>query len=69
MSRGRGFVVFLLDGLEEVALLGLVAVLEEISDVLTHTGCRNQLAGPSWAAGEGEECLPTVILDILTVFQ
>lgn len=48
--------VFLLDGLEEVALLGLVAVLEEISDVLTHTGCRNQLAGPSWGAGEGEEC-------------
>jgi len=28
-----------LDRLEEVALLGLVAVLEEISNVLTHTGC------------------------------
>jgi len=27
-----------LDGLQEVTLLGLIAVLEEISDVLTHTG-------------------------------
>lgn len=51
-SGGRGLLVFLLDGLEEVALLGLVAVLEEISDVLTHTGCGNQLANGSWGAGE-----------------
>lgn len=28
-----------LDGLQEVALLGVVAVVEELSDILTHTGC------------------------------
>jgi hypothetical protein len=29
-----------LDGLEEVALLGLVGVLEELLDVATHSGWR-----------------------------
>ena len=50
-SGGRGLLVFLLDGLEEVALLGLVAVLEEISDVLTHTGCEESI---SWHVQESE---------------
>ena len=29
-----------LDGLQEVALLGVVAVVEDLSDVLAHTGCK-----------------------------
>ena len=33
----------LLDGLQEVALLGVVAVLEELSDVLTHTGWKRSV--------------------------
>jgi hypothetical protein len=31
---------FLLDRLQEVALLGVVAVVEQLSNVLTHTSCK-----------------------------
>ena len=34
----RDFVGHVLDRLEEVALLGLEGVLEELSDMLTHSG-------------------------------
>lgn len=59
----------ILNGLQEVALLRLVAVLEELSDVLTHTGCLGVSLRAPEKAIDGDECIPTVILDILTVFQ
>ena len=37
--------VVILDSLQEVALLRLVAVLEELSNVLTHTGCETVSSG------------------------
>jgi hypothetical protein len=57
-----------LDRLQEVALLGVVAVVEKLSNVLTHTGCRIVSLGIAKKIVDGGECLPTVILDILTVF-
>jgi len=58
----------LLDGLQEVALLRLGAVLEELSNVLTHTGCEGVSLGIAKVVDDGE-CIPTVILDMLAVFQ
>jgi hypothetical protein len=57
-----------LDRLQEVALLGVVAVVEELSNILTHTGCKVVSLGIAKEIVDGGECLPTVILDILTVF-
>jgi hypothetical protein len=36
----------LLDGLQKVALLRVVAVVEELSDILTHTGCKSSQLTP-----------------------
>ncbi len=53
-----------LDGLQEVALLGVVAVVEKRSNVLTHTGCES-VSLSAWRAVGGGNRVPTVILDML----
>ena len=62
-----------LDGLEEVSLLRLQRVLEEFLDVVTHSGCGDlsqSLLGSSYCLGREEGVIiPTVIFDMMTVFQ
>jgi hypothetical protein len=60
-----------LDGLEEVTLLLILRVVEQLLDILAHSGCRKHCQ--RWCSGSGQSRkanIPTVILDILlTVFQ
>lgn len=62
-----------LDGLEEVSLLRLERVLEELLDVGTHSGCGETcqilLEENCCAMGRKGSIIPTVILDMMTVFQ
>lgn len=70
-----------LDGLEEVSLLGLEGVLKELLDVGTHSGCGKLLSVTARAKRGWRGCarrsrgwgrcgnVPTVILDMMTVFQ
>jgi hypothetical protein len=60
------------DGFEEVTLLGLEGVLEEFLYVATHSGCGERMSA---IARKGKKQrtepanIPTVILDMTTVFQ
>jgi len=62
------------DGFEEVTLLGLKRVLKELLDVGTHSGC-GELSVISSLRDRGvhyvwkSENIPTVIFDMMTVFQ
>jgi len=65
------------DGLEEVSLLGLKGVLKELLDVGTHSGCGEivsvcsleSLRNSRTRGGRVIEDIPTVIFDMMTVFQ
>lgn len=60
------------DGFEEVSLLGFERVLEETLDVGTHSGCGKVVSVCSFypaRISHGGRRIPTVILDMLTVFQ
>lgn len=64
------------DGFEEVTLLGLERILKELLDVGTHSGCGAKLSvilfflECRYEEGRGKsENIPTVIFDMMTVFQ
>jgi len=61
------------DGFEEVSLLGLKRVFEELLDVGTHSGCGAKVLAFATSAKEcdahSQEYIPTVIFDMITVFQ
>lgn len=59
------------DGLEEVTLLGLEGVGKEFLYVGTHSGCGEIISNCAQKEGIGcKVCdVPTVILDMMTVFQ
>jgi hypothetical protein len=57
------------DGLEEVSLLGVEGVIEELLDLGTHSGCFKQVSISTYDMPMQRQYEPTVILDILTVFQ
>ena len=64
------------DGFEEISLLGLKRVLKELLDVGTHSGCGAKLSvilfflECRYEEGRGKsENIPTVIFDMMTVFQ
>jgi hypothetical protein len=60
------------DGLEEVTLLGLKGVLKQLLDVCTHSGCGEKISicsNQTRGTGEHGHIIPTVIFDMMTVFQ
>ena len=60
------------DGLEEVTLLGLKGVLKQLLDVGTHSGCGEKIStcsNETRGSGEHGHIIPTVIFDMMTVFQ
>lgn len=64
-----------LDGLEKVSLLGGLRVLEQFADVVTHSGCGGVrdvsmiILLLSMLCKNQLHDIPTVILDMMTVFQ